>query len=199
MTDRRALLTEREREIVAGEADVSDSYRYQTISRVRARFSQLEKDLVALEQHGDLAVELRGIVCGEVTPPQERRESGKRPAKGGEVVDTREDSDRREPTPAPADEAASDNAELDSALDALDTTEARREAVRGCIAYLREHGTGQKSEFVDAVYPEHPGGYGSEGGWWNKIGKEYLQAVAEDAPALTPPAGEGSHTWRWEP
>lgn len=63
MTDRRALLTDREREIISGEADVSDDYRYQTISRVRKRFERLEGDLEALEQHGDLADELRSIVC----------------------------------------------------------------------------------------------------------------------------------------
>ena len=63
MADRRALLTEREREIVAGDADVSDSYRYQTISRVRKRFEQLDDDLDALESHGDLAGELREMVC----------------------------------------------------------------------------------------------------------------------------------------
>jgi len=64
MADRRALLTEREREIVSGEADdVSDDYRYQTVSRVRSRLQRLEDDLEALEAHGDLADELREIVC----------------------------------------------------------------------------------------------------------------------------------------
>lgn len=63
MADRRALLTDREREIIAGEADVSDDYRYQTISRVRARFKRLEGDIEALEAHGDLADELRDLVC----------------------------------------------------------------------------------------------------------------------------------------
>jgi hypothetical protein len=65
MAGRRALLTEREREIVAGDADVSDSYRYQTISRVRKRFEQLDDDLDALEAHGDLLNELREVVCDE--------------------------------------------------------------------------------------------------------------------------------------
>jgi len=65
MADRRALLTDREREIIAGEADISDDYRYQTISRVRARFKRLEGDLEALEAHGDLADELREVVCEE--------------------------------------------------------------------------------------------------------------------------------------
>jgi len=65
MSERRALLTEREREIVAGDADVSDSYRYQTISRVRKRLDQLEDDLEAMESHGELADELREKVCEE--------------------------------------------------------------------------------------------------------------------------------------
>lgn len=66
MADRRALLTEREREIVSGDADdITDSYRYQTISRIRRRMQQLEGDLEALEAHGDLGDELREIVCEE--------------------------------------------------------------------------------------------------------------------------------------
>lgn len=63
VAERRALLTDREREIIAGDADVEDSYRYQTISRVRARFDRIEGDLEAFEKHGDLADELREIVC----------------------------------------------------------------------------------------------------------------------------------------
>ncbi len=65
MTNRRALLTDRERKIVSGEAEVTDSYRYQTVSRVRKRFERLAEDIEALEEHGDLADELREIVCSE--------------------------------------------------------------------------------------------------------------------------------------
>jgi len=65
MSNGRALLTDREREIVAGEADVDDPYRYQRISRVRQRFSRLEGDLEAMEKHGELANEVREIVCIE--------------------------------------------------------------------------------------------------------------------------------------
>ena len=65
MSNGRALLTDREREIVAGEADVDDPYRYQTISRVRQRFSRLEADLEAMEKHGELADEVREIVSVE--------------------------------------------------------------------------------------------------------------------------------------
>lgn len=66
MPDRRALLTEREREIISGEAEVQDSYRYQTISRVRKRIEdQLPHDIDALDSHGDLLEELREVVCDE--------------------------------------------------------------------------------------------------------------------------------------
>lgn len=65
MGERRAFLTEREREIISGEADVSDEYRYQTVSRVRRRLNEMEKDLEAMEAHGELAAELRELVCGD--------------------------------------------------------------------------------------------------------------------------------------
>jgi hypothetical protein len=63
MADRRALLTEREREIVSGNADVTDEYRYQTVSRVRSRLQRVADDLEALDGHGKLGDELREIVC----------------------------------------------------------------------------------------------------------------------------------------
>lgn len=59
----RALLTDREREIISGNADVKESYRYQTISRIRNRMERLDGDIEAMESHGDLADELREIVC----------------------------------------------------------------------------------------------------------------------------------------
>lgn len=48
----RALLTTREREILSGEADVSDNYRYkvQSIVRVRLR-KRLGDDMDVLEEH----------------------------------------------------------------------------------------------------------------------------------------------------
>ena len=60
----RALLTEREREILRGEADVSDSYRYRVVSRVRDKLEQLAEDTEVLrENHPDLHDELQAAVC----------------------------------------------------------------------------------------------------------------------------------------
>jgi len=63
MTRRRALLTDRERELIAGEGD--DSQRYVAISRVRTKIEdELTDDLTILqENHPALYEELRKVVC----------------------------------------------------------------------------------------------------------------------------------------
>jgi hypothetical protein len=62
--DYRAILTDREREILTGEADVSESYYYRVITRVRDKIEKLEEDLEVLDEYHDtLGDELRGIVC----------------------------------------------------------------------------------------------------------------------------------------
>lgn len=63
MSQGRGLLTEREREAIAGEA--SDSYRYKTRSFLRDRLEELEKDVVVLAEHdAELLEEVREVVCG---------------------------------------------------------------------------------------------------------------------------------------
>jgi len=64
--DRRAILTDREREILLGEADdVSEKYYGVVVTRVRNKIKRLEEDLRALEAHDSLGDELREVVCGE--------------------------------------------------------------------------------------------------------------------------------------
>ncbi|TMT81737.1 hypothetical protein E2L06_17660 [Haloterrigena sp. H1] len=64
----RALLTDREKEIISGEADVSDNYQYKTESIVRNRIrKQLGEDIEFLEEYFDEAHELAvEAVCDEV-------------------------------------------------------------------------------------------------------------------------------------
>lgn len=60
----RGLLTEREREILIGDSDVSDSYRYRVVSRVRSKIENIDKDVNVLnENREDLLEELRDVVC----------------------------------------------------------------------------------------------------------------------------------------
>lgn len=63
MAKTRALLTETEREQIAGEH--GDTRRYQAVSRIRSRIKdELTTDIDVLqEHHPDLYNELRAIVC----------------------------------------------------------------------------------------------------------------------------------------
>lgn len=62
MSKGRGLLTESEREAVAGEA--SDNYRYKTRSFFRDRLDELEKDVEVLAEHDrELLDDLREVVC----------------------------------------------------------------------------------------------------------------------------------------
>jgi hypothetical protein len=62
----RGLLTDREREIIKGEADVSDEYRYRVASRIRNKIERIDGDVSILEENrADLLEELREVVCDE--------------------------------------------------------------------------------------------------------------------------------------
>lgn len=67
----RALVTDREREILLGEADVSEKYYYVVVTRVRKRINRLADEIEALESHDTLAEELRKVVCGDDEPVSE--------------------------------------------------------------------------------------------------------------------------------
>jgi len=63
----RALLTEREREVLAGEAtDVKNpqKYRSNTRGRIEGRLEKVEQDIEVLERHEpELAEQLRETIC----------------------------------------------------------------------------------------------------------------------------------------
>jgi hypothetical protein len=62
---RRALLTDRERELIEGDGDDDDDLRYQAVSRVRRKIEdELTTDVEILrENHPELFEELREVVC----------------------------------------------------------------------------------------------------------------------------------------
>ena len=71
MNNRRSLLTDREREILAGEADVSDNYRYKVQSVTRQRVQGLVDDVEVLRKHEpEIFSDLQEIICekNEVDP-----------------------------------------------------------------------------------------------------------------------------------
>lgn len=68
----RGLLTDREREILSGEADVSDDYRYRVVSRVRNKIDRIERDVEILaDSRPDLLAEFREVVCVEADKSSE--------------------------------------------------------------------------------------------------------------------------------
>lgn len=65
MGRRRALLTDRERELLASDDSDEDEYRYQAASRIRNKISdELTTDIELLEEHHPVLLgELRDVVC----------------------------------------------------------------------------------------------------------------------------------------
>jgi hypothetical protein len=63
MTSTRALLTEREREILAGDADVSTNYLHQVRHRVSKKIDQLPPDMNVLKEYQpDLAEQVYTVL-----------------------------------------------------------------------------------------------------------------------------------------
>jgi hypothetical protein len=59
-------LTDREREILSGDADVTEEYYYSVVSRVRSKIQKLDEDAHLLrENHPDLFEELAESVTEE--------------------------------------------------------------------------------------------------------------------------------------
>ena len=123
--------------------------------------------------------------------------SGEESAGVGSTSQPPGDGRDRSTAPHGAESASGEPDDVERAIAALDTTDERRDAVRACVDHLREHGTAQKKDFLAALYPEHAAGFGSEGGWWNGIGKQHLNTVADRVDAVKAPPKEGSHTWRY--
>ncbi len=66
MSSGRALLTDRERAILAGEADVKDNYRYKVESNARQRIKKLERDIDVLQEHyPEMYEQIRSKVCDD--------------------------------------------------------------------------------------------------------------------------------------
>jgi len=183
MTDqRRALLTEREREILAGEADVTENYRYSVESRVRTRLrDRLKNDVDILrtnypEIFDDL---IYPVVC---QPDSEESDQWG----GGETDETA--------SPDTADRPAVDRARL---LDELpgsgELAERRADEILKMWDHLREHGTAEKSDFLGVVDVEATGYDGSESVWSNMVkGRDTLRAL----PGVETPA-TGKTKWRY--
>jgi hypothetical protein len=181
MTEGRALLTEREKEALAG--DGSDSYRYKTRTYFRSRLEKLERDVEMLAEHDpELLDELRDVVCADA-------EGGREPVEtpiGGQA-------DRTDPpTTSPATRAqdageidATDAAGPDPIGDALDGWEPEADAnprtaraqTRAAAEWLRSEGEYRRAgEFRDALASDSTL---AERTWWDRHVRPGLNHLAD--------------------
>lgn len=114
-----------------------------------------------------------------------------------------------EPAQAPEPEPVDEPADLETLLEDVgqsilpgsgEKLEARIEALRAVVAYLREHGTATPAHFRDDVYPDHVAGY--TGGqdpatsWWKNAMYPALAELAERTDAIESADTTGKWTYR---
>jgi hypothetical protein len=199
----RGLLTEREREILAGEADVSDNYRYRVVSRVRTKIENVGDDVDVLAQNrNDLLEELREVVCqdAESIGIAESDSSGEHPP----------DDSRREREPEPSQPEQSADVVREAAEEAVERNwkqswegheEGAVEALVGLHDRLAELPDGQqRGDFLE-MYSEYQGPYpideddeepSERGGWWRHFVRECL----EELPGVER-YGQNGRKWRY--
>jgi len=198
MTDRRALLTDREREIISGDADVSDSYRYQTISRIRARFDRLDGDLQALESHGALADELRDEICptdtfdGHTQPPRDGPDPGETTPREQHAQSVGED------TTAGSGDVSARVSLRDQLREELagsgDRLERRVDAVLAMYDHLREHTEATNDELQGLTDPDDVNYADAESMWSNMVkGKDTLRSL----PGVVKPPKGTDDPWQY--
>lgn len=200
MTEGRALLTEREKEALAG--DGSDSYRYKTRTYFRSRLEKLEGDVDMLAEHDpELLDELRDVVCaGDESDAHMPRERSASQADR----DTTADEQRRD-----APESGVNESPLGDVLADLPSTvdpDPAREAILAARVYLEEHGRATRTDFIRDVMSDFPLGYdvddalakieaGEEfrGSWWRNVVKPGLEALDD---VEKPPRGASDWKYR---
>lgn len=200
MTRRRAILTDRERELLRDD-DAGDQ-RYVAVSRVRTKIQEeLVEDISILqESHPALYEELRDVVCdgtqeAAVTPEESMERTDPTPppepqsdATGGDV----DDEGGRVPDPSVGEGVREElREELAGSGDLL---EARVDELLKMYDVLRERGEAEREELLDAVDVEATKYQDRESVWSNMVkGKDTLRAL----PGVEKPP-TGRTVWTYE-
>lgn len=207
MAKTRALMTQTERDRIAGREDVEDIKRYQAISRVRRRIEEeLTEDVLILEEHHEgLLDELREVVCADAESPAESAAtpSEPEPAPEPEADDAARDGPPKRPdglapgeglpeTPLSDDQEAMLRERLAGSGDRLD---GRVDAVRRMYDRLRTLGEATRGDLLNVVDVDATGYAHADSVWSNVVkGKDTLAAL----PGAEKPAS-GMSTWRYDP
>ena len=192
MAETRALLTDHEREALAGDVE-DDRARYEAASRVRSRVSdRLPDDLATLAEHyPDIFADVVGAVDA-VDVEHDDQEASDEPARAptdSAPVDVDAEAGSSEPPAA----AGVEWRALDLPGDGA-TLEQRQDAVRELYDYLRHEGESTASEMRELVWAQT--GYASARSAWKNCLADGLKQVAEQDDSLHVPS-EGAHRWRY--
>lgn len=183
MTRRRALLTDRERELIADED--AESQRYVAISRVRTKIEdELPGDLRILKKHHpDLLEELREVVCEDVetdtSPPTAPDTTPETASERSEPVDTTEEPQQTAGEQADADSVDALDEALREYLEANDyspKTPHGRDLVTDVFRLLRQDGPMKTGDLQDELYPNYDEYWSSGRTMWNAIDR-YLEEI----------------------
>lgn len=211
MAKTRALLTETEREQIAGEH--GDRRRYEATSRVRRRIEdELTTDVALLaKHHPDLFAELREAVCENVVPSPGDPGMAADPMVAAAQCSPKQRRDDREQTGTPPESARNDSKATTDDRETFDTIEdvladwrpgrtyeerkPRKEAGSAALRWLRDHdGHASGGDFQAALLPEHDVEGQSEKTWWRKTVRPALQHAEEQGVVEYRP---GHHDYRW--
>lgn len=190
-TEGRGLLTETEREAIAGER--SDSFRYKTRSYLKRRIEKLEKDVEVLETHApDMLDDLQEAVniAGKnqtQEQPQTSTEAVERPHKAQlsavETPTETADSHPVDPTEADLREALTQH--FDS--NAGPQTRRPTEAVIDFVILLHEQGPLAAKEVKEELYPQYEDHYSKAKSMMDSFNRYF-----SDIPGLEKP-GRGEY------
>jgi hypothetical protein len=157
MAKTRALMTDTERERIAGVEDVEDIKKYQAISRVRRRIEdELTEDIEILEEHHKgLLDELREVVCEEHASPREPVEETERREQPLDETIEREGREQSPPTHTSVSEVVDRVAE---SWDDDERKENRKKAAEEVLQHAVDTGqpVGRSSDIVEAVQERYP-------------------------------------------
>ena len=84
------------------------------------------------------------------------------------------------------------------ALESLVRSEPEREAARAAFGYLYRRGEATEREIGEAIFPDHPAGYGSPAAWWDGVVRDAFDALP--GVGRVEPADERADevAWRYE-
>lgn len=197
MAKTRALMTQTERDRIAGREDVEDIKRYQAITRVRRRIEdELTQDISILEDHHEgLLEELRDVVCDEgaeevveadltPSPTHERTQDAvaDEEGDGGDAGLFTEDEKAAELPDEISPEVVETVKNLTQSWEKDSRLENRRRAAATVLQYALDtgEGIGKSHDIVDRVIEEYPvEEQGRETYWRKNVRDKVLTELGE--------------------